>query len=911
MYDGKWQLYKVSSNSGSSWYNTVAASASAYDSVNMNRLYWTIPEHILMQPDNSQYILFVEMIAQHFDNIYSYVKALTDIHKRDEHPERGISNDLLYHAARSFGWKLQDVRQLSALWLYKLGTDNSGSYANTGSLFSLPHQQQTSQVWRRIYNNLPYLLKTKGTARSIKALMSIYGIPQTLLSIKEYGGPSVAANKPAIIEDRFFYQAKMTGSNYIELPRYQVPPSSGSWSGISRVPDTVEFRFRTDYSSSVSMSLWAIEDGLDRSLVNGNLELYHITASTATASYSGSTAYGYLKFTGTEISGSTRITSSVTSPYLPLFDNDNWTVRAWTETPLSVSNVSGSIKFQVARTKDCLGGRTLDSTTFEWTGSGYNMAYGWGATTASSVTPHYAILGGTTGSNSNRFIGYMDGYKEYFEVYDDNVFNEHVLNPGAYHVDNVTGSFYSLYRYFPLGLDVQRWDHTTYTEVSSSHPNRKANFATTASFVNWSGTQQDQYTPLRETYYVYVPSLGGNVLRSNKVRIESTKLLRSLSPNSTSVRSQYDDKGFDSNRLAIVFAPSDHVNRDIFNHMGFDELDDWIGDPQYEFDNEYSDLRRFNHEYWQKYTQKNDINALIRILSLYDYTFFEQIKQLVPGRADLISGILIEPHVLERNKVRLTKKPTVTNPQYEQAIQYPVTQSGEYLTYETQLSGSFTPQVTYQYVKTTLSSSFDTTMTYTYYTASIVQPINTSGDQPQIYTASIDVKPDLHMESLHNCIPTSSDQCVCSDADYDYTQKFTGHCAAITVINIAYSGSASTTSSLVVNEDIDNTGTYFKVIYHYSASGNYNSKYEREWYSKVSESLHLYSSRSLAPIKYQIEEDGSRNTSRFIGSKISSADFNIDSSQTIDGGPVIEIFESNPNNIFISEDGDEGNLKVE
>lgn len=550
---------------------------------------------------------------------------------------------------------------------------------------------------------------------------------------------------------------------------------------------------------------------------------------------------------------------------------------------------------------------------------------------------HYLLLGGSTGSNSSRFVGHIDGYKEYFEVYDDTVFEEHVLNPGAYHVDNVTGSYYSLYRYFPLGLDVQRWDHTSYTNVSSSQPNRKASFETTASFVGWTGDQTDQYTPLRETFYVYVPSLGGKTLKSNKIRIESSKLLSELNPEVIQAKSAYDKEGFDSNRLAIVFAPNDHVNRDIFNHMGFDELDDWVADPEYEFENEYDDLRTFRDEYYKKYVQKNDINAFIRLLSLYDYTFFEQVKQLAPGRADLITGILIEPHVLERSKVKLSRRPTITNPQWEDTIVYPVTQSGEYRTWDGALSSSVETDMDYLYHTSSIATEFVTEMDYIYRTSSIQQPLNPSGDfvvcytssfkTPHkmpidtplsmsaywevIYTCSVNLKPNIGMDSLHNCLPTESNECVCDPNFTPLTQKYTGHCGAIDVIYIKYSGSASTTSSFIDNQLVDREGIYFRQVYHYSASGDFSSKYERDYYTKVSESLSLYYSRSLEPANYQVDEDSTRNNSRFIGSKISSADFNIDSPNTVDGGPVIEIFESNPNNIFISDDSDEGNLKVE
>jgi hypothetical protein len=44
---------------------------------------------------------------------------------------------------------------------------------------------------------------------------------------------------------------------------------------------------------------------------------------------------------------------------------------------------------------------------------------------------------------------------------------------------------------------------------------------------------------------------------------------------------------------------------------------------------------------------------------------FSQIKQLLPARVDEVMGLLVEPHTLERNKIALTKRIVVENPQYQ------------------------------------------------------------------------------------------------------------------------------------------------------------------------------------------------------------------------------------------------------
>jgi hypothetical protein len=877
LVSASWAPYSVSASISQTWYTNTLVSASAYDVDNYNRLYWAIPEHIIMDEGNSNFVTFVDMVGQHFDVLYSYIKAMPQIHERDEHPERGASRDLLWHIAKSFGWNLQNTRQLGDIWQYKLGKNATGSYEQTGSLFSISQEDQTFGIWRRIVNNLPYLYKTKGTERSVKALLSIYGIPSTILSIKEYGGPTIAADVPSWVEDRFQYEANFTGSNYIELNRRLIPPTSGSWSGSLRVPETVEFNFRTDYSSSVSMSLWAIEEGSNRSQVLVNLMAVHSRHyNNGTSSYSGSNEYGKLKLIVNRWNPGTQTffggISSGETGYIPIFDGDVWTVKIDTNYNFTQSlSTAQRISVTASRASDYSNGRIVQSgSAFATVSGASNFTYAWGATTSSINSPHVILIGGTTGSmsgsggithgSSSRFVGQISNYKEYFEHISDSVYNQHILNPGAYNGNNETSSFYTLFRYFPLGLDQQRWDHSVYTQVSSSQPNRVASVDTTASFKNWTGSQSTQYYSSREIYYMYPPSLGGNTFRSQKIRLEDNRLLHDLSPSVRSERAQFDGASNDTNRLAIVFAPSDHVNREITNHMGSVTLDDWIGDPGYEYDEDYSEFKRFGNEYWQKYQQKNDINGFIQILSAYDYTFFEQIKQVVPGRADLIDGILLEDSILHRNKVRLTRKPTIENPQWEQTLyNASPTSSGEFPYYETSASFNVIAEISYNYI---------------------------TGSIPDIVELSSSIL-----------------------SHFGVGDQRTGLQGTESAWRNPYSGSQCETQSYFDSPRLD--CCYSKVIYHYSASGTFPNRYEKQWRAAVSKSYGMHYSRSLDCWYYQINECSTQNNGRYRGSKLEGPGINIDSDQTIDKGPVIVIRESNPNQLFVFDNPQKGNLKVE
>lgn len=857
IYNGTWLNWSISSSIATTWYNTIVTSASNYDLDNYNRLYWAIPEHIYMDPGNADFILFVDLVGEHFDTLYAHIKALTKIHEKEEHPQRGVSGELLPHIAASFGWQLQNTKQLSDIWKYKLGVNQTGQYENTGSLFDIPGESQSHQIWRRIVNNLPYLLKTKGTSRSIKALMSIYGIPNTVISIKEYGGPAPINELPTLIEDHFAYRLKLSGSQYIEMNRRVIPAGSGSWGGVTRVPDTVEFRFNTEYSSSVSMSIWAIEDSASRGRAN-KLEIIHSSGKfPGTQSYSGSQTYGFLRYTGVMRNGSTFVSSSVSSSFLPLFDDDIWTVRIQTPNPLVDTNKSGSIIFSVAKQSDNLYGRISHSASFAWSGA-FDSAYLWGGLSGSANDPHVLVLGGITGSNSNRFIGNIQAYKEYFEVLSGSNFNHHVLNPQAYHGNSETSSFYTLFRYYPLGLDTQRTQHQTYTQVSSSQPNRKASFDTTASFKGFTLSQSLQYDQSYETHYIYTPSLGGNLLRSEKIRLEETTLARDFSPHGRSETNAFDRSGFDTNRLAVVFDVNDYVNRDIYNHTGYVALDNWIADPSYEFEEGYSELNRFRHQYFQKYQQRNDVNALIRLLAIYDYTFFEQCKQLIPGRADAILGILIEDDVLHRNKVKLTKRPVLENLTYEKVMGgVAPTSSGENLYYEASASFGQRLEARYDY-------------------------LNGSLQQILYLTGS----------SIHH---TGSRDVIGKDID---------------TIPTRYSGSQTVTQSYV--DRMRPNCCYKKVIYHYSSSGIFANQYEKQWYTAVSKSYGWYYSRSLECTSYQYQESCAvENRWRFGGTKLEGSDINVNSPNTIDGGPVVSIWEVNPNKLIVADSPYGGNLKVE
>jgi len=247
-----YQLYSVSSSEAKNWLGGVNVtptattmsmywSASYYDNNNKDWLLYATPGYISEDSQNAPYLTFLNMIGQHFDNIWIYYKDVTNRYSAENNPFVGISMDQVANALRSFGVQLYTNTSVAdSLYYSLLGYNQTGStlpvtssnYAtvvrsssslyplagdqwlsasaylppfgeekinryvisfitgspSTASFQTLPDSQLTGEIYKRIYHNLPYLLKTRGTERGVKALIATYGIPADIMPVHEYGG---------------------------------------------------------------------------------------------------------------------------------------------------------------------------------------------------------------------------------------------------------------------------------------------------------------------------------------------------------------------------------------------------------------------------------------------------------------------------------------------------------------------------------------------------------------------------------------------------------------------------------------------------------------------------------------------------------------------------------------------------
>ena len=176
-------LYNTTSNSASVWYDYAIENALEYDSLNKDNLEYSIPPFIKDNEINQPFLTFLNMVGHYFDNIWIYLKSIPDINKANNNLNYGISRDLVYQQLKSLGIKLYNSQAGDSVNNYLIGANTGSSvwdnnFTITGSyLNNIPRKDLVAELYKRIYHNLPLLLKTKGTVTGLDNLMTVFGIP--------------------------------------------------------------------------------------------------------------------------------------------------------------------------------------------------------------------------------------------------------------------------------------------------------------------------------------------------------------------------------------------------------------------------------------------------------------------------------------------------------------------------------------------------------------------------------------------------------------------------------------------------------------------------------------------------------------------------------------------------------------
>ena len=643
-------IQSITSSASQIWYSGNYDSASLYDDNNQNYMLYTLPGYIAENGDNELAFKFVASVGQMFDDVWIHIKAISELYQAKNSLTEGISKDLVYFALQSMGINTYTDQDGDNQFQYLYGVNENGTYKPiTGSYetlisasnYQLSGQDQQKGIYKRLYSNLPLLLKSKGTTRFIQYLNTIFGIPDTVMSYTEYGGVDKLTSSFEYSYDRFTYALQSSGSNRITIPWNYTSQSLTRTGYNDIVPNGIEFRFKAYPTASNILATTFATQSLfySGSVIQFNL-LYRNTGSSDSI-YSGSVGnFGYFQF---KLGG-----LSVTSSTVPIYntgsnsDSDNDTdwysvLVQRTKPDLRIGDVSTSQTY------------TFYVKNNVWGEVGHVASASLTTATAATNSLWYSQGAMTFLSGSNPFSGSIQEIRLWSNYISESAFDSHVLNPESIEGNYTSSAFNDLATRFTLGNNLYTYNHSLTSSVASTHPDQNTQIlnATFANFPN-----RNNYSSFTEIYYADVANSGFANPVTDKIRIISgstygTQLLPNKSIEITPTIPLTKDIHF----LDASLSPQDEIDKDIIAQLGSTyNLDEIIGNPT---GDGYLELEKLRESYFKKYTKRNNYKDYIRLIDFFHNSLFRTLGDFTPARTNLATGIIIRPNLLERSKYEI------------------------------------------------------------------------------------------------------------------------------------------------------------------------------------------------------------------------------------------------------------------
>jgi hypothetical protein len=692
--------------------------ASRYDGDNKDYIINTIPSYLYEDESNKPYETFLQMIGHYYDNIWIYLKDVTQRYNTSNKVERGVSKDLVSTVLKGFGIELYTNTNISNNIYYSLlgispdaevlpptGSEEIRDYVSS-SISPVAVKDVTAEFYKRLYHNLPYLLKTRGTERGVRALINCYGIPSTLLRINEYGGVPKSGEYTGYKYNRFSLAYRNTSTTSVVFPwapSYMQALLTGDY---NVVPSAIEFRFKP-HLENVEPIQTLFQVGFGTGFKFGVVLEY----TPQVGPYEG---YGKVKLL---VNGSGGVIES-SEIELPFFKEESWwTLLLQRDEAVSAASYGANTTYQLFVQNAYFNtegiGRvgfsgsaeiTIDGTTQ----ASYNNA--WLEFNPDQNRSFEGYLGGANSSvvvtpGRENFNGNFQEFRYWTRPLTKSTLDKHTLDSTDYSTDTPEGSIYELILRAPLGsnltipykdaagAEIGEKDYDLYLRGESTivptavadtvHPALNGRYyiplsntfeESINSFINGAlpygygvfvGLNQSSFEPTTTVELVKEPVSGISQKVTNKVIIGNQEINGNPQPVDQLLTRNTTVQFFDKNRtpsspyLEVAYSPADNIDDDIISQLGGFNIDDLIGAPEERYTVGYRDLERIKAQYFQKYVSKFDLYDFIRLLKYIDNSLFKLIKDFTPARANLATGLVIKPHVLERSKYP-RHEPTVT-----------------------------------------------------------------------------------------------------------------------------------------------------------------------------------------------------------------------------------------------------------
>lgn len=638
-----------SSNSEAiTWFTSQRTAANNYDVSNFNALTNTIPAFIREDDNNAQYTLFVQMIAQHFDNLWIYSKAVSDKYNADNRLNVGVSRDLVEEAIKSLGVKLYNSsNSLEDLFKYFVGefTQDTGEGINenvqagnivtrTKEVIGTKEIQVPVEVTEGEYTGLAIKLRPSYTRVTIEDYPIFFrGFLKDPDKRHPFENPDVDRENITPAQFRRFFE-----------PSY---PFS-----VQEISDLMEGYPKIVFTNGLtpeSKELLSNPENLQRFETLGIFYATFTFSNDRTDPVTGEVVpagtYGPYKFKKgqTSFTGNRTYDKSQMGRYPGLIAFKDNRINTFLNNPsfeFSARDFDGNwlgILFRAGTTRDYTD--TNPSIT-----SGLFRADDLEVEVVISDTPDVV-------TTSTKF--------ETQEVQTTKTVTEKVVDP----FDTLPKDLYQKSVYKRIYHNLPFLLKTKGTQRGLRALINCFGIPYNIMKIRTSGGRLNSERPFFGTELQ-------SSLETSNVRTDNNDTIISGSTLSqfTTITKPEDTYNQDLHNIEVGFSPSDNLNALIVNTLGSTfNVDDYIGDPRDLTADSYNGLLAQVKTALADITEKYDVKDFVRLIKFFDNVVFKMIKDFVPARSTVDTGVIIKPHILDKSKAKSVAV-SVTQPEYSGSI---------------------------------------------------------------------------------------------------------------------------------------------------------------------------------------------------------------------------------------------------
>ena len=673
---------------------TKAMEGTEYDYGNASSIYYSIPSWIIEEDDTRGDLLnLTQIISSFFDSLQLKIQdipRLKDIQyvssSQKPYPftKRGIE---------SLGFTAPDLFVESTL------LENVASRNETEN-FDEKIYDIKNVIYQNIYNNLLYIYKTKGTAKSFRNLMRCYGIDEELMRVNLYiDGATYDLEDGYKIEGLDKKFVNFAGPDRFNGSVYQTASSdiSNSVSFLTAStfdhPMTVEVEaifpkkftkedtlyFETNF---VSSSLFGIhtakDDGSDYTWETGdpaNFQVYSVRNSTESA---------HGKFVLKSTSENSPFPTLETEIYKDLYDNTNWNFAVRLKQEYEILN-TGSVPIPASDNSYILEFYGVETegdyvrNEFILTSS---LAYASGSNFIKNNKRLYTGAHRTnfTGSTLEKTDVKITSNRVWYSYLDNEVMRVHGKDSTNYGTKYPFENTYALYN--EIGVEIPSIDtlalHWGYNTLSSSDAGTGPGY--TAGFYvddlsSGSTAANVTYGSLDDVLKKEHPGRGNFFLASDTDAITKEYLSNAKLQGPETMQSDdlvqiingQDDQIFTREsrpqqfRYAIEKGMHQVISDEMINVFGsIIDFNNLIGEPVNRYRQDYQDLGKLRQIFFSRVKNTPNLIKYVDFFKWIDGSITEMLQQLIPATSNFSPDVatVVESHILERNKY-YNKFPTI------------------------------------------------------------------------------------------------------------------------------------------------------------------------------------------------------------------------------------------------------------